>query len=296
MAALLLHLHQHNQNIPRRLLRDRNNPLDYFSDEAIISSYRLDRQTIFELCNDLNMELSRATMRNRALPVSLQVMIALRYYASGSYMSVIGDAHGVSKMAVSRAVKTLSFTLARQNQQYIRFPLDFQRQGQIKRGFFVIRRFPNVLGAVDGSLIPISTPTEDEHLYVCRKGFHALNIQGVCDADHLFLNIVAKWPGATHDAHIWNNCGMSAAFEAGTIAGGWLLGDSGYGLKPWLLTPKQNPQTHGDRRYNASHRSTRCVIERTFGIWKMRFRCLHKGLVLSPKKACNVILANSSAA
>jgi hypothetical protein len=28
-------------------------------------------------------------------------MIALRYYASGSYMNVIGDTHGVSKMSVS---------------------------------------------------------------------------------------------------------------------------------------------------------------------------------------------------
>jgi hypothetical protein len=38
-------------------------------------------------------------------------------------------------------------------------------------------------GAVDGTLIPIIAPAEHEEAYVCRKGFHALNVQAVCDAD-----------------------------------------------------------------------------------------------------------------
>lgn len=43
-------------------------------------------------------------------------------------------------------------------------------------------RFPNVLGAVDGTLIKIQAPSENEPSYVCRKGFHALNVQTVSDA------------------------------------------------------------------------------------------------------------------
>jgi hypothetical protein len=42
--------------------------------------------------------------------------------------------------------------------------------------FYDIKEFPLVLGAVDGTLIPIKAPSVDEHLYVCRKGYHALNI------------------------------------------------------------------------------------------------------------------------
>lgn len=105
--ALMLHiLRQRNRadDIPRRLFRDRNNQLDYLSDESIMKNYRLDRESIYSICQDLEQDLLRFTNRSHSIPVSLQVMIALRYYASGSYMSVIGDAHGVSKMTVSCCV------------------------------------------------------------------------------------------------------------------------------------------------------------------------------------------------
>jgi hypothetical protein len=39
----------------------------------------------------------------------------------------------------------------------------------------------------------------------------------------MIRDIVAKWPGATHDAHIWNNCKLAKAFEDGTIKGARLV-------------------------------------------------------------------------
>lgn len=98
---------QRQQQIPR-LFRDRTNPLDYMTDTQIVHNYRLDRESIYELCHELEAELARPTRRVHALPVSLQVMIALRYLASGSYMNVIGDAHGVSKMSVSRSIHSIA--------------------------------------------------------------------------------------------------------------------------------------------------------------------------------------------
>ena len=76
----------------------------YLSDESIVKNYRLDRESIYSICQDLEQDLLRFTNRSHSIPVSLQVMIELRYYASGSYMSVIEDAHGVSKMTVSRCI------------------------------------------------------------------------------------------------------------------------------------------------------------------------------------------------
>ena len=122
----------------------------------------------------------------------------------------------------------------------------------------------------------IIAPSENEPVYVSRKGYHAINVQGIMNAELLFTNFVARWPGSTHDSFILVNSAVYTNFETGKYPDGWLLGDRGYSCKPWLLIPKLNPQTRAERAYNKSHIKTRNVIERGFGVWKMRFRCLHK--------------------
>lgn len=58
----------------------------------------------------------------------------------------------------------------------------------MKEGFYAIAHFPNVVGAIDGTLIPIRGMNgEDEPVYVCRKNFHALNVQGVVDANMRYI-------------------------------------------------------------------------------------------------------------
>ena len=61
---------------------------------------------------------------------------------------------------------------------------------QVKDGFHSIANFPNVAGAIDGTLIPIQGMTsEDESSFVYRKGFHAINVQAVVDSElRYFVN------------------------------------------------------------------------------------------------------------
>ena len=54
--------------------------------------------------------------------------------------------------------------------------------------FYKIAGFPRVIGAIGGSLIPIRALSNFEHLYVCHKGFHALNVMAVCNAHLCFTN------------------------------------------------------------------------------------------------------------
>ena len=46
-----------------------------------------------------------------------------------------------------------------------------------KEQFYSLGRFPGVIEAIDGTHIPIIASSEDEHLFVNRKGFHSINVQ-----------------------------------------------------------------------------------------------------------------------
>ena len=81
---------------------------------------------------------------------------------------------------------------------------------------------------------------------------------------------------------------MYREFEEG-LHDGIILGDSGYPLRRWLMTPVLNPKNRAEERYNGAHRVTRSTIERCNGILKRRFHCLHCELRVSPATACRII-------
>ena len=86
----------------QRIFRDRNNPLDYLPEEDSIQKYRLTRKLILQVCVMVRDDIDRPTNRSSPLSVSLQVMVALRFYATGTFQSVVGDIHMISKASVSR--------------------------------------------------------------------------------------------------------------------------------------------------------------------------------------------------
>ena len=71
-----------------------------------------------------------------------------------------------------------------------------------------------------------------------------------------FLNMVAKWPGSTHDSHIPQTSAIGLSLEGTTLDDGVLLGDSGYACLPYLMTPYPNPISNPQRRFNRAQKST----------------------------------------
>ncbi|CAC5385319.1 HARBI1 [Mytilus coruscus] len=224
MAAVIMHLRRRQNMWRNRIIRDYDNPLDYLHDFDIIRKYRLSRPLIYDLCRLFQNDPQRPIMRSCAFPVSLQVMVALRFYATGSFQLVNSDVHNVSRSSVSNIICGVTECLVGVCQQYVEMPTDEASLQKTMQDFHNYANFLNIVGAIDGKHIRIKAPLTDEHLYVNRKNYHSINVQGVCDANMKFLNIVAKWPGATHDAFIWANSNISSLFENRTIRQGWLLG------------------------------------------------------------------------
>ncbi|KAL1278932.1 hypothetical protein QQF64_025605, partial [Cirrhinus molitorella] len=88
-----------------RVMRDRTNPLDIYGDRELIERFRFSRVELLELINDLSPQLQHATDRNGALSPTLQVLISLRFYASGSFQNTFADMVNVSRSTACRAIR-----------------------------------------------------------------------------------------------------------------------------------------------------------------------------------------------
>uniref|UniRef100_A0A8C4RCT9 DDE Tnp4 domain-containing protein n=1 Tax=Erpetoichthys calabaricus TaxID=27687 RepID=A0A8C4RCT9_ERPCA len=159
-----------------RVLRDRQDPL-LLHEEIIFKRYRFSRGGILYLKN-----LLHKTKRSPALSVEEHYLIALRFYASGTFYQVVGDNMGVDKSTVSNVVKAVSVELA-------------SLMAQTKQSFFLLGNMPNTIGFTDCTHVHIQVPHEREWQYVNRKGRHSSNVQLVANADLIITNSVVKWPG-----------------------------------------------------------------------------------------------------
>ncbi|KAL4721589.1 hypothetical protein ACJJTC_018550 [Scirpophaga incertulas] len=208
----------------------------------------------------------------------------------------------VSSQRVSIEIKVLTALLFFRHQEATKGLLELQ---SICARKFAVQRFyskygiPGIIGCINGSHFKIVMPRkEEEHFYYNRKHYHSLNVQMVCDDQYRIINVNSKFGGANHVAFVWQNSELNdyvqALHQSGEMV--WLLGDSGYPQRPWLMTPilDSMPESEEDR-YNKKHRKARVLIENTFSRIKNRWRCLHKDRVLhyKPLKCARIILTCS---
>ncbi|XP_039762384.1 putative nuclease HARBI1 [Pararge aegeria] len=154
-----------------------------------------------------------------------------------------------------------------------------------------VRINPSVLIAHEKVLATTTAKYDSAENYRNRKSKFSFNVQVACDSQLRCLNIVARWPGSVHDQTIFNNSSLKQKFESGEFENGLLLGDSGYELKQYLLTPFLNPSSAAENLYNESHIRTRNTIERCFGVCKNRFPVLRRQDTLKLNKVQPIIVA-----
>ncbi|XP_041377361.1 putative nuclease HARBI1 [Gigantopelta aegis] len=170
----------------------------------------------------------------------------------------------------------------------------------IKRQFHNMAGFPGIIGCIDGTHIRVACAVKVHNAasYMNRKGYHSLNVQMVCDSSMKITNVVARWPGSSHDSRIFRSSTLRDHLEDGTIRG-ILLGDNGYACERYLLTPVLRAGTDSERRYNTSHRRTRNIIERVFGFGvDSRLRChieTSKAVIVALCVLHNISLDNGDA-
>ena len=177
MAAFIMPPQQRKPRVFRGLACHLNG----LTDNELRARYRFGQDSLDYLSDLLKDDLCRHTNKATGLSVEQQILIALRFYASGSFLQVIGDTLGFDKSTVSRVIDDVTNALLRKKNQFIRWPVDRLNQDKMRCGFYNVANFPNVLGCIDCTHVRIQAPEEDEPSYVNRKGFHSINVQAVCD-------------------------------------------------------------------------------------------------------------------
>lgn len=205
-----------------------------------------------------------------------------------------GDFIGIHKSTASRIIRSVTIKLAALRSRYINFPETAAERRKVVQEFYDIAKFPRCIGAIDCTHIRIRSPGGDNaELYRNRKKFFSINVQTVVDANMRIQSIVARWPGSAHDATILRNSRVNSRFRNGDFEPYTLVGDAGYAVSDYLLTPLPDPTNEAEALYNESQIHTRNPVERSYGIWKRRFPILSVGINIKVTTAISVILATA---
>ena len=126
--------------------------------------------------------------------------------------------------------------------------------------------------------------------YFNRKQQYSVNLQAIVDAKLTFILATVGYPGSIHNARVLKLSGLYDFAENeqilsgpmrninGTELGPLLAGDSAYPLTNWLMKPfpDRGRLTAEQSKLNLKFRALRCVVERTFGMLKSRWRIILK--------------------
>lgn len=127
--------------VQRPRLRDRLNPFDMFDEEGFTRRFHLGKRTVLFVFELIRGELSSPVRRGAAILPIHQLLIALSFFATGSFQIPVGDNLSVCQGTVSNMVKKVSRAIASFSSRFIQYP-SHAEASEVRRKFFLIGKFP----------------------------------------------------------------------------------------------------------------------------------------------------------
>lgn len=275
-----------------KIYRRREQHFSSLDDIEFFDRFRLTKRSVLCLLQQIASSLSFPSNRGGCIEPMQQLLLTLRFYATGNMLITAGDFIGVSKASASRIVQRVSQSIALLRPKYIEMcEGDIEMQAEAEK-FYKIARFPKTIGAIGCTLIKIKSPGgDDAETFRCRKDFFAMKVQTVSDSELRIRDIVARWPGSAHNQTVFDNSNLKRKFQSGKFGPYLLVGDSSYTLEPYLMTKLVDARTDSEKLYNESIIKTRNVVERKNGVWKHRFPILSSGIRVKLETTLAIIVA-----
>ncbi|KAJ8677312.1 hypothetical protein QAD02_013099 [Eretmocerus hayati] len=262
--------------LPKRYVRDFQNPYEWYRPKEFENRYRFSKDVVLHIILPLIRDRLE-NQNNRGLPVSpeLKMTIALRFFATGDFQTVIGDLRGFSQSTVCRVVHKVSVALADLLHEFVRFP-ETEREDKVNTQlFYNIAYLAGVSALLDATHIETISPGVDiGEIFRNRKGYYSINVLAAVDPRGKFLYFDVRHPGSTHDSTCLDRSALRVLFPQHRVKG-LLVADKGFPCETWLLAPyKGRRLTPVQKRHSRSFNKTRNGVETNFGRWKKKFPCL----------------------
>ncbi|XP_049301932.1 putative nuclease HARBI1 [Bactrocera dorsalis] len=295
-CVLLWEETEKNERVERKMIRNKSNVMS-LSEKSFVQNFRLSKESFKYVLDSISGEL-KTPRRSTGIPEIVKLAATLKFLAQGGYQQQIGQDHhtGLAQQTVSRCMfevcKAIEKVLC---PKHITFGMTSEEKNEAKRAFYSVSGIPGVIGVVDGTHIQMIRPAVNEHLYFNKKLKHSINAMVICDHKMMIKAVNGRFAGACHDSHVWNLSSERQYLQTNYmngVRGIRILGDSGYPLEPWLLTPYRNaPENSAQSYYNYKFSKARSFIERVFGVLKARFRCLlaARELHYAPEKVVQIL-------
>ena len=165
-----------------------------FGEEWWKENLRMKKTTFDYLCNQLRPYISKQTTVFRD-PVSIKERLAITLWrlATNVEYRTIASLFGVGRSTVCTVVLDTCRALKTLLPRYVFMPKDDHLR-DIIHGFNAVWGFPQTVGAIDGTHIPILRPSGDSGSdYFNQKSFYSIIMQAVVDYRGIFW--IYMWDG-----------------------------------------------------------------------------------------------------
>lgn len=247
---------------------------------------RMSRESFDQLVDlikdKIEVDRSYAARRGGAITPEYCLFMTLRYLAGSKYC-LISNRCNASKAAVYSAIEKTMIAIMECSELAYSFPCTVDECQDVADGFTSISSeaaITNCVGAIDGFLLPIKTPSKKEVGNVASyfSGHYmrsGINVQAICDSQCRFMYISTSSPGSVNDRVAYHTSKIGNFVEQLPLDY-VILADAAYEPSEHCLPMYYGVSRHEEKydAYNYYASQLRIRIEMCFGMMTQKFELL----------------------
>ena len=141
----------------QRIIRDRHDPRDLYSDLDFKEKLRFGKQSLNEIIQWIGPKLFTLTNCHYAVPVLITLYVLLHFMGSGAHYDIIGDTHRIVKSTVHNIVHHFIKAVASKSDEMIVLPSELDELSHIKCGYHRIGGKFSMLPTMRQGCLPCNT-------------------------------------------------------------------------------------------------------------------------------------------